>query len=194
MGGVRRGLRVRVLQRGVGRWDNDWVEARVREAVSMMFSTRMANTLRLRIELRQTKLERKNAAGAARYADVYDARRKEYTIAVHKNLSLEPFLYTLVHELQHVKQYAEQRLRHRSRGRSGKKVWGWLWRGPDESRSTFYPYDSIDYRDRPWETEAYEAANEFGRKLVDADRERERAKKPQHPGWKHFKLDLAEAA
>jgi len=143
----RRELKVYIQRRGG--YDRDGlVEHVVRYCVAALMSTRLANTLRITVKLRASKLA-KDTRGEAHFTTITNAKSKHYTIVAQRDLPTARLVKTIAHEIRHIEQYARGRLRHGSRG----GVRGWFWR-PDEGRAVFNPYDSIPYEDRPWEKEA----------------------------------------
>jgi len=147
-------LNVTVLQRMTERWSNDQIEAVVRCHVARLFSTRMSNTLRLRVEVRSEAILT-DCRGTAKWTKIQDHSRKEYTIRVRKNLDGPEMDLTIAHELVHVLQYAEGRLRHG--GLAGES--GWFWKPTREGAAQFYPY-GLPWADRPWEQEACRISKE----------------------------------
>ncbi len=150
----RKGLRVRVLRRGGNPNQDQIAEALVRECVERMFSTRMANTMRITVKLRlgaEFDKHSHTTRGLAQWAKQDNAKSKHYTIVLRRDAWTQ-WPLTIAHELQHVLQMAQGRLRHGSKG----GVCGWFWRsGPGPAQ--FVPDSgpgSIPYRDRPWEIDA----------------------------------------
>lgn len=165
---TKRQLKVTVLQRGGHKGLNDIVEEMTRRIVARMFSTRMANTLRLRIELRATTID-SDAVGTAHFQKVYDAARKTYTIKLQRDRSVPRIIRTLAHELKHIEQYATGRLRHGRK--SGAK--GWFYKPTREGRGEFFEYGQLPWAERPWEKEAIAASDigtEVFREWMNEDR------------------------
>ena len=65
---------------------------------------------------------------------------KSYEIFIHRDLSKEKMIETLMHEMVHVKQMAQNKLKMNKFG----SFWGSV------------NYDNYDYEYLPWEIEAYE--------------------------------------
>lgn len=147
----KRQLRIRVLQRGGAPEAVPFMEDMARRIVPKMFSTRMANTLCLRIELRSSKMK-SDRLGEAHYSTVHDPSKKRYLIIVHRDLLPTQMAKTLAHELAHVKQYIEGRLRHGKRETEA----GHFWKPTREGEGQFFPYATTDYWTSPWEVEARE--------------------------------------
>jgi len=168
----KRELKVEVFQRGGDPERPAQLEAIARACVAELFSTRMANTLRVRIEVRAGVP--RDRRGDASFRNMYaDRSRKVYKIRVQRDLPLERQAQTLGHELVHVKQFAEDRLRPRTRGSGFQKRSGWLFRAADSDKSEFFPWDAMmAWEDRPWEREAVEQGNSCGRRVFEAMRGR----------------------
>jgi hypothetical protein len=147
----RRQLRVKVLQRGGAPEAIPFIEDMTRRIVPKMFSTRMANTLSLRIELRSSKMK-SSTNGQAFHADIVNYKNKQYTIIIQRDLLPTQMAKTLAHELAHIKQYTEGRLRP---GRQGGEM-GRFWKPTREGAGQFWPYATTDYWTSPWEVEARE--------------------------------------
>ena len=150
----RRELKVYIQRRG-GVDRDAAVERCVRAVAAQLFSTRMANTLRITVKLRSTQLK-KTTRGAAYWAKVANVKSKKYEIVLQRDLPLSRLYKVIAHELKHVQQYATGRLRHGSKG----GVPGRFWR-PGPGRATFHPYATTDYWTSPWEVEA-RAAEKLG--------------------------------
>jgi hypothetical protein len=150
----RRALRVTIQRRGGNPNADQIAEGLVRECVKSMFSTRMANTLRITVKLRvgaEFDKHSDTTRGMAQWQEQHNPKSKHYTIILRRdNWSQWP--ETIAHELAHVLQMAQGRLRHGSKG----GVCGWFWR-EGEGRAVFVPHTgpgSIPYRSQPWEIDA----------------------------------------
>jgi len=139
-------MKVKVLKRG-GVDNRQEVERIVRFMASKLMSTRMANTLSIRVEMRASKLKGTmlgcvvhNASG-----DYSWKNRKDYRIVVRRDLDTPKLAEVIAHEMVHVKQYAQRELRKRYH--STEKAWRQFWMGQEVPRST-------PYLDLPWEIEA----------------------------------------
>ena len=92
--------------------DNDAImECHARRIISEIFSTRLANTLRITIKLR-AGLDKK-ILGNAMWRDrskSKTARSKHHTIHIQRDSDLTQQLRTLTHELKHVEQMTTGRL------------------------------------------------------------------------------------
>jgi len=137
---------IQILQRG-GVKRHDIIEHATRWGLSQLMSTRLANTLTIRIELRATKL-RKGISGVAKSKAKGSKANKTFTIILLRDDCLKEQLVTLFHELVHVEQIAKNRLQKRV-WRSDNRVHV-RWEGKHLG-----PRDAIPYRTRPWEVEAF---------------------------------------
>ena len=148
----RKGLKVRVYRRG-GEDRDALVETAVRTAAADMLSTRMANTLSIRVELRSSKLAA-NVGGQCGHADMADRSRKTIKIVLDRDLPTLRLRQLVAHEMKHAEQFLTGRLRWGTL--AGAR--GYFWR-PGPGRATFYPWsDDLDtYRSWPWEREARQA-------------------------------------
>jgi len=151
---TRRELKVRVLRRG-GEDRDALVERTVRELAKALFSTRMANTLRITVKMRSTALD-KNTSAEAHWRKVESARSKHYEVVVDRELPSAQLRGILAHEMCHVRQYATGALRHGTLG--GER--GRFWR-PGPGPAVFFPYATTDYWTCPWEVEAREVQAAF---------------------------------
>lgn len=144
---VKRELMVTVRRRG-GLDRDHIVEMIVRRVVGEIVSTRLANTLRITVECRATKLDAKTD-GTAYWEPVEDPRRKGYTVVIQRDADLRTMAETIAHEVRHVEQFARGKLRYGTKG----GVYGAFWR-PGDGPATFFPKATTDYWTSPWEVEA----------------------------------------
>ena len=144
--------------------DNDaTIEKHAREIIERLFSTRMANTLRITIKLR-AGLDKK-IFGNAMWRDLSKsktARSKHHTIHLQRDADLTQQLRTLTHELKHVEQMATGRLACRRTYGS----LGIFWRevgqkGPAEKFECRDGEPVLAWHLRPWEKEAIAADQSF---------------------------------
>lgn len=107
----------------------------------MIMTKRLSSTLDVEIVFRK-KMDFQG------YMECIDseARPKDFSVSLRKNLTKKKALLTLAHEMVHVKQYARGELKYLWRAGHDK------WNGKIVSRDTHY-------FDKPWEIEA------FGREL-----------------------------
>jgi hypothetical protein len=144
---VKRELKVTVQRRG-GLDRDHVVEMVVRRVLGEIASPRLANTLRITVECRATKLDKKTD-GTAYWEPVEDPRMKEYRIVVQRDADLRLLAETIAHEVRHVVQFARGQLRYGTKG----GVYGAFWRA-GAGEATFYPKATTDYWTSPWEVEA----------------------------------------
>ena len=137
--------KITVLQRG-GDKNHEVLERAARFFLSELMSTRLANTLAIRIEVRATKLDDGTAACAFLPTNG-SAASKEFTVVLHRERSLADQLADLAHELVHVQQAASGRLQYRKWKSDGKLHA--RWEGAELGVLAELPYLT-----RPWEVEA----------------------------------------
>jgi len=118
-----------------------------------LMSTRMVNTLKIRIELRATKLE-KDTLGEVGNLLIGSERQRDFTIVSQRDEPLKQQLRTLAHEMVHVRQIAKNELQVR-RWKSDWKIHT-RWRGED--------WTDTPYQERPWEAEARVMGEELAEK------------------------------
>lgn len=136
----------------------EMLERETRRIVGAMMSTRLANTIRVTVKVRdRANRDLAGAHGCAVIANLASqkTKSKQYTIYLTKDRTQRSLLDTLAHELCHVHQMAQGRVRTTRKG--GAQFYA--WRGADGAR--LYPMDS-DYYTRPWEVEARAAGREHG--------------------------------
>jgi hypothetical protein len=114
-----------------------------------LMSTRMVNTLKIRIELRKTILNKKLAGVAYRLNKGSYAQKDHHIIIKYNEGNLADMLTTLAHEMVHVKQFSMNELQYRV-WKSDKKLHA-RWKGEEVG-----VLDSIEYRKRGWEIEAFD--------------------------------------
>lgn len=144
--------KIKILQRG-GFKRHGLLEEATRWALSELLSTRMANTLSLRIEVRSTKLH-ENGYGLVVSTANGSKASKKFTVTIHRDHSLTQQLKGLFHELTHVAQYATGRLQCR-RWKSDRKF-HYRWEGEEMGTEEENPYWN-----RPWEVEARKMEEEL---------------------------------
>lgn len=136
-------MRIQVCQRG-GTHREPFIEALLIRVGGQIMSTRLLNTLQIRVECRATKLK-PHVDGVVR-----PISKKEYLVIIQRDDSAQEIAETIAHEIRHIEQFARGRLRV---GKKGDKN-GWFWR-PGPGEASFYPFPS-DYATAPWEVEARE--------------------------------------
>lgn len=149
----RKELKVYIQQSRGEKYDPQWLENSVREIVGKMMSTRLANTLRITVKVRGSIVigGDKNFNGACHAIDISEIenrKSKKYTIEVRKGLEYSDLFTVLAHELVHVHQFAQGRLR--SVKKNGRWVKTWRENGVTKVYELDHPY-----MDRPWEVEAF---------------------------------------
>ena len=157
-----RKLIVNIQRRGGN--DNDAAMIQhIRRVTSLMFSARMANTLRITVKVRAGV--RKGTLGSCDWRDMSKgktARSKHHTIYVQRDMPLSEQLTTLTHELKHVEQMATGRLTVRVTYGTV----GIFWRevGQTGQATKFECVDgrpAVSWCCRPWEHEALAAEEKF---------------------------------
>lgn len=159
-----RRLIVNVRRRG-GQDRDALVERHARMVIGKILSTRMANTIRVTIELRATTLP-SNHGGECHFRDdskSKTARSKHYTIRIRRDVTTAQLLRTLTHELAHLEQMATGRLTWKARGRRGSKRGGYAWRSKGQTgAAVFTAYADLPaWHLRPWEIEAMAMERRF---------------------------------
>jgi hypothetical protein len=145
-----------------------------RAVIAEMFSTRMANTLRITIKFRAGI--RKDCLGVAYSRDLSKsttARSKHYTIEIYRDMVVDEQIRVLIHELQHIEQYASGRLAVRTTY----KVPGDFWRPVGHKGAAIkFPFvrsgggweQPVSWSKRPWEVEARAAEGKYQETAVQA--------------------------
>ena len=157
-----RRLIVKVQRRG-GVDNDDALVRHVRRIASLMFSARMANTLRITVKVRAGLA--KGTLGSCDWRDMSKgktARSKHYTIRVQRDMPLAQQLSTITHEMKHVEQMATGRLTVRVTYGTA----GIFWRevGQTGQATKFSLVDGkpeISWCCRPWEKEAVKAEEQY---------------------------------
>jgi len=153
------------IQRRGGANNDAQIERHVRRVASGMMSTRMLNTIRLTIKLRNSTFENAGARGECYWRDMArggTSKSKHYTILVRRDLPLAKQLNVLTHEIRHVEQMATGRLSFRvTYG-----IPGYFWRevgqkGPATKHPIIDGECQTPYAAQPWEIEAREAVHAF---------------------------------
>lgn len=113
----------------------------------LLISTRMKNSLDIRLEMRSSKLG-KDVSGVCSSIANGSASSKEFTITIKRDDDINEQLLTLAHELVHVWQKCQNTLQVR-RWKSDGEVHV-RWAGVDAGK-----HEEIPYREQPWEKEAF---------------------------------------
>lgn len=139
-------MKITILQKG-GQKYHEALEKAVRYFAAQLMSTRMTNTLEIRLEVRATKLK-KRVAGTCSTVPVGSKASKKFTIVLQRDMLPRDMFATIAHEMVHVQQKATNRLQFR-RWSSDKQMHV-RWEGKDMG-----VFGDIPYRIQPWEVEAY---------------------------------------
>ena len=111
-----------------------------------LMSTRMLNTISIKLKVRKTTL--KDFSGAVVSYCKGSQKQTEYAILLDYNLPTHALIEILAHEMQHVQQMVTGRLQYRV-WKSDRQLHA-RWEGKEVGT-----VNSIPYRQRPWEVEAY---------------------------------------
>jgi len=137
-------------------------EMAVRFFASELMSTRMCNTLKIKVEIRRGGKhfsgEMKNYGGMAYNICNGSNTQKDHLIVMQHDLSQSDFIEVLAHEMVHVKQISKNELQKR-RWKSDKKLHA-RWKGEEMGEAS-----SIPYMQRPWEVEAYSMQKDLAMKF-----------------------------
>lgn len=139
-------MKINILQKG-GNKNHELLERAIKFYGSQLMSTRMLNTLSLRVEIRATKLEKKTMGTCSTKAQG-SISNKDFKIMLQRDMSLKDQLETIAHEMVHVWQKATNKLQFRVWKSDGQMHT--RWNGNDAGVS-----GEIPYLDRPWEKEAF---------------------------------------
>ena len=113
-----------------------------------LMTTRMFNTLKIKVHVRKTVLKR-GVSGAVINNCKGSIKQNEYLITLDYNESCNDILKTLAHEMVHVMQIATKKLQYRY-WKSDKKL-HFRWNGEEMGELSKFPY-----RNQPHEIEAKE--------------------------------------
>tara|TARA_R110002050_G_C8794031_1_gene502309 strand:+ start:68 stop:610 length:543 start_codon:yes stop_codon:yes gene_type:complete len=127
--------------------DIELIDRATRVILDALMSRKLQNTLNLKIHLRKTVLKG-NTVGAFVCILNGSKKQKEHKIVLDWNRSTPSLLSTLAHELIHVHQRVTGKLQWRV-WKSDRMLHA-RWDGQEMGL-----VDAIDYRERPWEIEAY---------------------------------------
>ncbi|MEZ8292388.1 hypothetical protein AB6D11_00895 [Vibrio splendidus] len=136
-----------VLQRGGDRHSHNMLKRAANYFSRALMSTRMVNTLNLRIECRSSKLK-SNISGLCKAKANGSQSTKEFTVVLQRDDPWHTQVLTLAHELVHVYQGAMGTLQYRQWKSDGQLHTRWA--GKDLGAC-----GTIPYRERPWEIEAF---------------------------------------
>lgn len=139
-------MKITIFQKG-GNKNHELIEEATRYFAKKLMSTRMINTLNLKIKVRSTTLP-KNAIGVCSTLANGSISSKDFDIEIHRDISLKKQVETLAHELVHIWQKTSGMLQFR-KWKSDNNI-HIRWNGEETGLS-----NAIPYLERPWEKEAY---------------------------------------
>lgn len=137
-------MKVKILQRGGNKRYHPVLEKAIRHYASQLFSTRMANSLSIRLEFRVGKNTK--CRGVVYHNTNGSKIQKEWKIVIGRDIDLLHQLIILAHEMKHVQQGVSKRLQF---FKNKDKILRARWEG-----ETMIVKD-VPYNKRPWEIEAY---------------------------------------
>ncbi|WP_210499138.1 hypothetical protein [Vibrio crassostreae] len=140
-------MAIKIFQKGGGKTYHPVLLEAADYMASLLMSTRMKNSLDIRLEMRSSKLG-KDVSGVCSSIANGSASSKEFTITIKRDDDINEQLSTLAHELVHVWQKCQNTLQVR-RWKSDGEV-HIRWAGVDAGKQ-----DKIPYREQPWEKEAF---------------------------------------
>lgn len=111
-------------------------------------------TLDIVLKIRSFTEDEGNFVGWCMYDDDGKTKHREFTVEVSSKLAIEEFLQTIMHEMVHVKQYANGEIIERYKG--GEMIM--LWDNVDHTKTS--------YSKSPWEKEAYSLQNKLYKKFM----------------------------
>ena len=149
--------KILILQRG-GQKNHQKLLEGAHFFLGELMSSRLANLLEIRIEVRSSKLEQGTLAVAWLPTNGSQASR-EFKIILHRERALRDQMSDLAHELVHVAQAASGRLQYRRRKDGQTYV---RWEGQDLGALR-----DIPYWERPWEKEAHRMEEELLGKFLE---------------------------
>ncbi len=140
-------MKINVFQRGGFKDNHEVLKHATEYFCKMLMSTRMCNTLNIRLEMRATKLD-KDALGSC-YTDAIGSQKNtDFTIMLQRDGDIKEQLETLAHEAVHIFQKRSNLLQYR-KWKSDDKYHA-RWNGKEMGI-----YNEIPYLERPWEIEAF---------------------------------------
>jgi hypothetical protein len=151
--------KITVLGRGISPDTKKMFEEATMYFASVLMSTRMVNTLNIRLELRKTTLAKEQAGVAYRDTKGSFSQKKHQIVIRYKEGATTDMLTTLAHEMFHVKQFALNELQLRY-WKTDRKLHA-RWKGAEMGA-----VDEISYIKRPWEIEAYANQDALYRKYI----------------------------
>lgn len=139
-------MNINILQKG-GKKNHELLDESIRFFAKQLMSTRLMNTLNIRVEIRATKLD-KDVLGACSAKSDGSLSTKDFKIEIQRDEHVRDQVRILAHEMVHVWQKASNTLQYRQ-WKSDNKIHA-RWNGNDVGL-----YNDIPYLERPWEKEAY---------------------------------------
>jgi len=140
-------MKVDILQKGGDKKDIETIKNAVLYFGKVLMSTRMCNTLNIRIELRSTKLK-KNTLGICTSENNGSKSSKSFTIIIQRELPLIDKIETVAHEMVHVYQQSINKLQIRKW--KSDDLFHVRWDGKDKG-----VLESVPYMEQEWEKEAF---------------------------------------
>jgi len=152
-------MKVKILQKG-GSKQHSTIEDAVRFFAKELMSTRMTNTLTIRVAMRVTGRSKKTTRGHVHMLANGSVAQKVYNINIDRDMHLASQLQVLAHEMIHVQQIATGRFQQRV-WKSDRKLHV-RWEGKDIGEGF-----KIKYREQPWEVEAFDNQLALSGKFCD---------------------------
>ena len=128
-----------------------------------LMSTRMRNTLKIKIHVRKTVLETNTAGRVFHNTKGSRYSQKEFLIQLQDELTNPSQLEILAHEMVHIQQNVSKRLQYRTWA-SDRRLHV-RWEGVELGVR-----DHIPYREQPWEVEAYKKQEPLALKFLKHER------------------------
>lgn len=145
-------MKIQILQKG-GTKNHETIERATRWAIGKLFSTRLANTLHIRIEIRAS-LNTGSVDGRCFTPSNGSKATRKFRIQILRDAPLRSQIRILFHELAHVHQFATGRLQARI-WKTDRKL-HYRWQGEHVGTAAENPYS-----DRGWEVEARKVERDF---------------------------------
>jgi len=152
-------MKVKILQKG-GSKQHSTIEDAVRFFAKELMSTRMTNTLTIRVAMRVSGRAKKTTRGHVEMMSNGSIAQKVFNINIDRDAHLATQLQVLAHEMIHVQQIATNRFQRRVWKSDGKLHV--RWEGKDIGEGF-----KIPYREQPWEVEAFDNQLKLSGKFCD---------------------------
>lgn len=153
-------MKVKILQKGGNRSHHETIAEAVEFFGKELMSTRMTNTLTIRVAMRVTGRAKKTTQGHVHMLANGSTAQKVFNINIDRDLTLPEQLQVLAHEMIHVQQIATGRFQQRV-WKSDRKLHV-RWEGKDIGEGF-----KIPYRQQPWEVEAFANQKKLTSKFFD---------------------------